>query len=111
MLGWLSVAVPGEVAGQWAAYKNFGSYKNPHKKVFWKDLVQPTVDLLATGLPHLFLSSHPNFLGYPVSHALQEAFDEKADYLWQEPTMRWAFNPNTTYGNITWKAGDLITTR
>uniref|UniRef100_A0A914EBI7 Gamma-glutamyltranspeptidase 1 n=1 Tax=Acrobeloides nanus TaxID=290746 RepID=A0A914EBI7_9BILA len=95
--GWLSVAVPGEVAGQWAAYKNFGSYKNPNKKVSWKDLVQPTVDLLATG--------------YPVSHALQEAFDEKADYLWKEPTMRWAFNPNTTYANITWKAGDLITTR
>uniref|UniRef100_A0A914CF97 Uncharacterized protein n=1 Tax=Acrobeloides nanus TaxID=290746 RepID=A0A914CF97_9BILA len=95
--GWLSVAVPGEVAGQWAAYKNFGSYKNPNKKVSWKDLVQPTVDLLATG--------------YPVSHALQDAFDEKADYLWKEPTMRWAFNPNTQYANITWKAGDLITTR
>ena len=61
MLGWLSVAVPGEVAGQWAAYKNFGSYKKPNQKVFWKDLVQPTVDLLATGLPHLFLSSHPTF--------------------------------------------------
>uniref|UniRef100_A0A914DD72 Gamma-glutamyltransferase n=1 Tax=Acrobeloides nanus TaxID=290746 RepID=A0A914DD72_9BILA len=90
--GWRSVSVPGEIAGLWKEYTHFKS-----GKVTWKSLVQPTVDLLADG--------------YPVTHALQAALDQYHDYLWDQPTMRWAFNPNSTNGNQTWKVGELITTR
>ncbi|KIH48914.1 hypothetical protein ANCDUO_21013 [Ancylostoma duodenale] len=42
--GWRSVAVPGELHGMWTEFEKFGS-----KKLSWKSLVQPTIDLLEEG--------------------------------------------------------------
>jgi gamma-glutamyltranspeptidase len=42
--GWRAVAVPGELHGLWTEFKQFGS-----GAMAWRDLVRPTIDLLAEG--------------------------------------------------------------
>lgn len=45
-IGYLAIAVPGELNGLWTAYKKFGS-----GRIAWGDLLQPTIDLCMNGLP------------------------------------------------------------
>jgi gamma-glutamyltranspeptidase/glutathione hydrolase/leukotriene-C4 hydrolase len=44
--GPLSVAVPGEVAGYWAARQRFGN-----RSIAWRRIIQPTIDLCRGGIP------------------------------------------------------------
>lgn len=44
LLGGLSVAVPGELAGYWVAHKAYG-------KLEWNRLVVPTAELVEKGIP------------------------------------------------------------
>uniref|UniRef100_A0A914D6S3 Gamma-glutamyltransferase n=1 Tax=Acrobeloides nanus TaxID=290746 RepID=A0A914D6S3_9BILA len=84
--GWLAICTPGEIAGLWTEYTNFGG------NIPWKDIVQPTVDLVENG--------------YPVTSALADALntypDDVKKYL---PTL---VNPET--GNV-YQEGDRIKTR
>ena len=41
----MSVAVPGEVAGYWAAKQRFGN-----KDITWRRLIQPTIDMAREGI-------------------------------------------------------------
>ena len=41
--GWEAIAVPGELHGLWTEYKRFGG------KIAWKNLIQPTIDILKDG--------------------------------------------------------------
>ncbi|KAI6179523.1 hypothetical protein M3Y98_00619600 [Aphelenchoides besseyi] len=88
--GWLAVAVPGELHGLYTAYENFGS-----KKVSWRSLIEPTIQLMKEG--------------YPTSHALAGALRLHEKEILAEPTLRSHFvNPQT---NQLYKAGEQITTR
>jgi gamma-glutamyltranspeptidase/glutathione hydrolase/leukotriene-C4 hydrolase len=44
--GPLSVAVPGELAGYWAARQRFGN-----RSISWRRIIQPTIDLCLGGIP------------------------------------------------------------
>ena len=44
--GPLAVAVPGEVAGYWAARRKYGN-----KEISWQRIIQPTIDLCRQGIP------------------------------------------------------------
>ncbi|KHJ97058.1 gamma-glutamyltranspeptidase [Oesophagostomum dentatum] len=87
--GWRAVAVPGELHGLWTEFENYGS-----KKVTWRSLVQPTIELLEEG--------------FPTSHALAKALAGKADYIASESTMKAFINPKT--GKV-YRAGEQIKTR
>ena len=54
--GGLAIAVPGEVRGQYQAWKLYG-------KLTWKDLVQPAIDLARNG--------------FQISHALSDAMKDE----------------------------------
>ena len=54
--GGLAIAVPGEVRGQYQAWKE-------HGRLYWEDLVQPAIDLARKG--------------FPISHALADVLKEK----------------------------------
>ena len=54
--GGLAIAVPGEVRGQYQAWKLYG-------KLTWKDLVQPAIDLARKG--------------FQISHALADAMKDE----------------------------------
>ena len=56
------MAVPGEIAGLWTEYTNYGS-----GKVSWYSLWKPSIKLLENGMP--------------VSDALAEAIEGKKDYI------------------------------
>uniref|UniRef100_A0A0N4Z0Z3 Gamma-glutamyltranspeptidase 1 n=1 Tax=Parastrongyloides trichosuri TaxID=131310 RepID=A0A0N4Z0Z3_PARTI len=88
-IGWLAVAVPGEIHGMYTAFKKFGS-----GKVSWKNLVDPTIELLKEG--------------FPTSHALARAFKDNEDWIKMESTMKDFINPET--GEI-FKVGEQIKTR
>lgn len=56
-LGWLAIAVPGELHGMWTEYINFGG------RIPWANLVQPTIELLQEGVrakDRKFLTSTSN---------------------------------------------------
>ena len=54
--GGLAIAVPGEVSGQYQAWKLYG-------KLTWKDLVNPAIDLARDG--------------FPISQALADAMKDE----------------------------------
>ncbi|EYB82318.1 hypothetical protein Y032_0362g3503 [Ancylostoma ceylanicum] len=87
--GWRAVAVPGELHGLWTEFEKYGS-----RKISWKSLVQPTIDLLEEG--------------FPTSHALAEALEGKAQYIAGESTMGEFINPKT--GKV-YRTGEQIKTR
>ncbi|VDD89604.1 unnamed protein product [Enterobius vermicularis] len=87
-LGWLAIAVPGELHGFWTAYKRFGG------KIPWKQLVQPTIDLLE--------------MGHPTSYIMARALDSEEDHIMKEPSLKQFINPKT--GRV-YKEGEQITTR
>ncbi|PIO76823.1 gamma-glutamyltranspeptidase, partial [Teladorsagia circumcincta] len=88
-IGWLAVAVPGELHGLYTEFEKFGS-----RKVSWADLIRPTIDLLDEG--------------FPTSHALAKALNGRAHFIANEPTMRQFLNPTT--GEV-YRVGDQIKTR
>ena len=53
--GGLAIAVPGEVRGQYQAWKE-------HGRLSWEDLVQPAIDLARNG--------------FPISHVLADALNK-----------------------------------
>ena len=81
------MAVPGEVAGYWAARKKYGN-----KTISWQRILQPTIDLCRQGVP--------------VTETLAEVLRQKgADF--SDPGMRAVFlNPRT--GDV-WEEGELYT--
>ncbi|KAI6210862.1 hypothetical protein M3Y96_00372900 [Aphelenchoides besseyi] len=44
--GWKAIATPGEIAGYWLAFKNFGS-----GRVSWREIVEPSIRLARNGVP------------------------------------------------------------
>ena len=81
------MAVPGEVAGYWAARKKYGN-----KKISWRKILQPTIDLCRKGIP--------------VTETLAEVLRNKGANF-SDPGMRSVFvNPET--GDV-WKEGELYT--
>ena len=89
MLGWRAIAVPGELHGLWTEYTRFGSGKVP-----WKQLIQPTMELLEEG--------------FPTSHALAKALFQKQAWILNEPSMREFINPKSK--NV-YRVGEQIRTR
>uniref|UniRef100_A0AC35TGT7 Gamma-glutamyltranspeptidase 1 n=1 Tax=Rhabditophanes sp. KR3021 TaxID=114890 RepID=A0AC35TGT7_9BILA len=87
--GYLAVAVSGELHGLYTAFEKFGS-----GKVFWEQLVRPTIRLLEEG--------------YPTSHSLAHALKMMEDQIKMEPSMHVFINPET---GVIFKAGELIRTR
>ncbi|KAK6730483.1 hypothetical protein RB195_007132 [Necator americanus] len=87
--GWRAVAVPGDLHGLWTEFEKFSS-----KKIPWRNLVQPTIELLEEG--------------FPTSHALGIALKSREQYIAGEPTMKDFINPNT--GKV-YRAGEQIKTR
>lgn len=88
-VGWKAVAVPGELHGLRTEFEKFGS-----GAVEWRQLLKPTIDLLAEG--------------YPTSHALAKALNQNEAQIRQEPTMKNFINPDT--GNV-FQPGEQIKTR
>ena len=88
-LGWKAIAVPGELHGLRTEYEHFGS-----GRVAWKDLLQPSLDLLRNGVP--------------VSTDLVKCLRIKRDIIQNEPTMQVFVDPET--GEF-FKEGDLMKTR
>ena len=81
------MAVPGEVAGYWAARKKYGN-----KKISWRKILQPTIDLCREGIP--------------VTETLAEVLRNKGANF-SDPGMRAVFvNPGT--GDV-WKEGEFYT--
>ena len=79
--GALSVAVPGEVAGYWAARRRYGN-----SEVSWRRVLQPSIDLAAGGVP--------------VSATLASAIRDKT---WHDPVLAETYtDPSTGRG---WEEG------
>uniref|UniRef100_A0A914W3U8 Gamma-glutamyltranspeptidase 1 n=1 Tax=Plectus sambesii TaxID=2011161 RepID=A0A914W3U8_9BILA len=87
-IGWKAIAVPGELHGLWTEYTRFGG------ALPWKDLLEPTINLMNEG--------------YPTSNALAKALQDMSKVILNEPTMSVFINPQT--GNL-YKAGEQIVTR
>lgn len=85
-IGHRAVAVPGELAGYWHAFTQYGS-----GRVSWKDLIRPSIQLCRKGVPVSV------FLGYVMG--LMDSYYRKS------PSMRSWINPLT---NTTYKTGDRI---
>jgi gamma-glutamyltranspeptidase / glutathione hydrolase / leukotriene-C4 hydrolase len=75
--GPLAVAVPGELAGYWAARQRFGN-----RSLSWRRIIQPTIDLCRNGIPVSWtladvLSDYEFALnGTPAEVALRETFTD-----------------------------------
>ncbi|KAJ1360012.1 hypothetical protein KIN20_018872 [Parelaphostrongylus tenuis] len=85
-LGFRAVATPGELAGYWHAFTQFGS-----GRASWKDLIRPSIQLCRKGVP--------------VSVYLDYVMKVKEAHFRHYPSMRSWINPLT---NSTYKAGDLL---
>ncbi|VDM59487.1 unnamed protein product [Angiostrongylus costaricensis] len=85
-IGFRAVATPGELAGYWLAFSQYGS-----GRVSWKDLILPSVQLCREGVP--------------VSVFLDYVMKVKEAHFRESPTMKSWINPFT---NSTYKAGDLL---
>jgi gamma-glutamyltranspeptidase/glutathione hydrolase/leukotriene-C4 hydrolase len=84
--GPLSVAVPGELAGYWAARQRFGNHS-----LSWRRIIQPTIDLCTGGIPVSWtlaeaLSDYKfTEKGAPAETALRNTFTDPATGRgWQE---------------------------
>ncbi|CDK13482.1 Gamma-glutamyltranspeptidase 1 [Caenorhabditis elegans] len=88
-IGWKAIAVPGELHGLRTEFERFGS-----GKVEWRQLLKPTIDLLAEG--------------YPTSHALAKALNQNEHQIRAEPTMKNFINPET---QRVFQPGEQIKTR
>ena len=68
LIGGLAIAVPGEVHGQYQAWKQYG-------RLPWKDLVQPAINLARNG--------------FPISAAVAEALnDDMVKKIKEDPGLR-----------------------
>ena len=65
--GGLAIAVPGEVSGQYQAWKFYG-------KLTWKDLVQPAIDLARNG--------------FEISPALADVMKDKVEEIKHDKGLR-----------------------
>ncbi|VDM40622.1 unnamed protein product [Toxocara canis] len=87
VVGYKSIATPGELHGLWTTFKRFGS-----GRIAWQDLIMPTVKLLSAG--------------YPVSALLEQLLEHKREPILNESSMMHAFmNPST---NHLYKEGELL---
>ncbi|GMR60031.1 hypothetical protein PMAYCL1PPCAC_30226, partial [Pristionchus mayeri] len=84
--GFLAAGVPGELAGYWEIFRRFGS-----GAVEWKELLQPTIDLIEGGVP--------------VSAYLEEVMKVKERHFRLFPSMKLWINPAT---NHTYKEGEKM---
>lgn len=66
--GYLAVGVPGQLAGMWTAYQNFGGGVN------WSSLVEPTIRLCEEG--------------YSVSSSMARALASNVNYIKADPPLR-----------------------
>lgn len=69
MLGYRAIATPGELAGYWLAFKEFGS-----GNVNWSSLIMPSVTLARNGIP--------------VSEFLAHVLNVKEKHIKTLPSMR-----------------------
>uniref|UniRef100_A0A914N310 Uncharacterized protein n=1 Tax=Meloidogyne incognita TaxID=6306 RepID=A0A914N310_MELIC len=84
--GFRAIATPGELAGYWRAFKEWGS-----GNVNWSDLIMPSVNLARKGVP--------------ISEFLAYVLNIKENHLKTLPSMKSWFNPKT---NKVWQFGDII---
>lgn len=84
--GYLAIATPGELAGYWLAYREWGS-----QRVNWSELIMPSVRLARRGVP--------------VSEYLAHVLQVKEPQFRTLPSMRSWINPRT--GHV-WQFGDVI---
>uniref|UniRef100_A0A0N5A5A5 Gamma-glutamyltranspeptidase 1 n=1 Tax=Parastrongyloides trichosuri TaxID=131310 RepID=A0A0N5A5A5_PARTI len=80
LIGWKSIAVPGEIHGLWTAYKNYGS-----KKISWKKLFQPSINLARNGFP--ISKSVENFI--KIRENELDNFPELKNYLTNSNTQKY----------------------
>uniref|UniRef100_A0A914YXG3 Gamma-glutamyltransferase n=1 Tax=Panagrolaimus superbus TaxID=310955 RepID=A0A914YXG3_9BILA len=84
--GWRAIATPGEIAGYWKAFSNYGS-----GKILWKDIVMPSVELARNGVP--------------ISEYLGNVLKVKEHQFLVTPSMKEWINPDT---GAVYEYGDII---
>uniref|UniRef100_A0AC35TWZ4 Gamma-glutamyltranspeptidase 1 n=1 Tax=Rhabditophanes sp. KR3021 TaxID=114890 RepID=A0AC35TWZ4_9BILA len=87
LVGWKSIAVPGEIHGYWTIFKKFGS-----GKVTWKRLFEPSIHLAREG--------------FPVSSNLAENLVRKEKEIMADDDMKKLFASKIT-GRV-YEEGDII---
>ncbi|XP_041373230.1 glutathione hydrolase 1 proenzyme-like [Gigantopelta aegis] len=83
-IGGLSIAVPGEIKGYWAAHQEFGSLP-------WRDLFLPAISMVQKG--------------FKVPNKLAVALDESRDWIMKDKSMREAY-VNKKTGDV-YKEGEI----
>ncbi|KAI6191150.1 hypothetical protein M3Y97_00196700 [Aphelenchoides bicaudatus] len=84
--GWRAIATPGEIAGYWLAYEQFGS-----GRISWREIIQPSIDLARNGVP--------------ISEYLGYVLNVKEKHFRTLPTMQGWINNKT---DKVYQFGDLI---
>ncbi|CAJ0929582.1 unnamed protein product, partial [Mesorhabditis belari] len=84
--GFNAVGTPGELAGYWLVYRDYGS-----GRIAWRELIEPSIKLCRDGVP--------------VSEYLENVMKVKEYHFRSFPSMREWINPKT---NDTYKAGELL---
>ncbi|TKR60280.1 hypothetical protein L596_027552 [Steinernema carpocapsae] len=84
--GYRAIATPGEIAGYWLAFNDYGS-----GKVAWEDLIMPSVHLARNGVP--------------VSEYLGDVLKVKEKHFRELSSMQSWIDPKT---NEVYKFGDII---
>uniref|UniRef100_A0A7E4W5H0 Gamma-glutamyltranspeptidase 1 n=1 Tax=Panagrellus redivivus TaxID=6233 RepID=A0A7E4W5H0_PANRE len=87
VIGWRSIATPGELHGFWTVFNKFGS-----GRVAWKDLFTPAIALARNG--------------FPVSSNLAMVFEQKEADIMADVNMKKAFTDRRT-GRV-YEEGDII---